>query len=58
MNIKLVAMWVGGPFDFRVTPNPNLFWMFNLDVEFDNKLSIPEYLLFPFILISVSNKVI
>ena len=29
--------WVGGLFDFRVTPNPNLFWMFNLDVEFDNK---------------------
>ena len=26
----------GGLFDFRVTPNPNLFWMFNLDVEFDN----------------------
>ena len=26
----------GGLFDFRVTPNPNLCWMFNLDVEFDN----------------------
>ena len=22
----------------RVTPNPNLFWIFNLDVEFDNKV--------------------
>ena len=26
----------GGLFDFRVTQNPNLCWMFNLDVEFDN----------------------
>ena len=23
---------VGGPFDFRVTPSQNLFWMFNLDL--------------------------
>ena len=24
---------------FRVTPYPNLFWMLNLDVEFDKKYS-------------------
>ena len=23
---------------FDLTPNPNLFWMFNSDVEFDNKI--------------------
>ena len=36
----VVGGWVGGLFDFRVTPNPNLCWMFNLDVEFDNIYSI------------------
>ena len=41
-TLKSLGWWwaggwvVGGLFDFRVTPNPNLFWMFNLDVEFDN----------------------
>ena len=35
---------MGGLFDFRVTPNPNLCWMFNLDVEFDNYIIVDKIL--------------
>ena len=31
-----------GLLDFRVTPTPNLIWMFNLDVEFDNSDTFDE----------------
>ena len=41
---------VGVLYDFRVTPNPNLFWMLNLDVEFDN---FPNNPLFTFMYFSL-----
>ena len=41
--VQFVVHWpfdhwvvVGGTFDFRVTPNPNIMLDVNLDVEFDN----------------------
>ena len=44
---------MGGTFDFRVTPNPNLMLDVNLDVEFDNETNLFDQF---FNLLRTSNK--